>query len=243
MLEKPHLLIANNTDDVIAWIKKQNCLLNETIEPYPEISSLEKFVTYHYWSNSESVNVFQVKGTTCSDYVGVTWIDMLRSGKKMPHNFLFLVENPDYYFQKTKKEPVMHYTKINDKIFISGEGNHRTAIAKVLFYCTGDAILHGVEYNEYQIDFKLKELYEKTKSLLFRKFPHIEIIPENRILKREDTSGWKKDYYKNYFKLINHRKNKQIEISGDELETIYMDFSSFNILKSLFSKSIIKKIL
>ena len=229
-----HLLIANDPEKVIVEIKNKNCILNETIKPCPDINSLSDFATYHYWSNSESVNVFQVIGTAHPDYNnGISWIDMLRVGKR---NLSLLATNPSYYYEQTKKEPVMHYARINDEIYISGEGNHRTAIAKVLFFYTGNTVLHGIEFEEYRIDFNLMKQYHELKDLLFKKYPHVEIEVAKRIIKREDTSGWKKDYYEILFKFINHKKGKQFEVKSNKIDDLYKELCQSNWIKKLLRK-------
>ena len=217
---EPHVFISKETDVVISFIKKQNCILNAVIKPFPDISELEKFAVYHYWSFSESVNVFQVVGSASPDYTGCTWIDMLKTGKKMPFNLKLLSENPEYYFSGDKKEPDMHYTRIDDEIYISGEGNHRTAIAKVLFFFTGHQILHGIEFNEYRIDHEAKELYSRAKeTLLIHGYP-VDVEVVRKIVKREDTAGWKKDYFDILFRVKNYRYHREKTLTKDELKKL-----------------------
>ena len=235
-VQKAIYRISRNTDEVILEIKSCDCILNNTIEPFPDIKSLEPFCVYHYWCSSESVNVFQVVGTARTDYVGAAWIDMLKLGKRMPLNLGLLAENPIYYFESKKKEPDMHYTKINDKIYISREGNHRTAIAKVLFYYTGGAVLHGIDFQEYKIDFSLKENFEKLKEMLFTKFPYIEAKIERKTVKREDTAGWMKEYYDITISLINHKKCKTHSIKPKGLSTVLQKLSSLTLWKRIFTR-------
>ena len=229
--------ISQSTDKVIAEVKSQDCVLNNVIEPFPDIKSLESFCVYYYWCGSESVNVFQVIGTECPDYEGIAWIDMLKTGWKMPLNLRLLAQNPIYYFENKKKEPDMHYTKINDKIYIAREGNHRTAIAKVLFYYTGDTILHGIDFQEYKIDFNLKERFEKLKEILFTKFPYIEAKIERKTVKREDTAGWMREYYDISISLINHRKHKSIIIKADNLNSLIEELNRYSFWKRIFVRS------
>lgn len=242
--DKPHLYIASNPEMVIEEIKKRDCILNEPIKPFPDIDFLKQFATSHYWSDSESVNVFRVVGTAHPDYNnGITWIDMLKVGKRMHLNLALLAQNQGYYYENKRKEPDMHYTKINDEIYISGEGNHRTAIAKVLFYFTGDTILHGIKYEEFEIDFRLMDSYRKIKEILFQKYPHVELQVSPKIYKREDTAKWKKDYFNISFLLINHRKGKSFEFDSNESESILRELSSINLINKIFSKSKLKNIL
>ncbi len=227
--------LSRSTSDIVLEIKSRDCILNNTIEIFPDIKSLEPFCVYHYWCSAESVNVFQVVGTAHPDYMGATWIDMLKIGKRMPLNLGLLDKNPIYYFENRKKEPDMHYTKINDKIYISREGNHRTAIAKVLFYYTGDTILHGIDFQEYKIDFILKENFEKLKEMLFAKFPHIEAKIERKTVKREDTAGWMKEYYDVSIFLTNHKKHKTATIKPKDLNAVLQSLNEYSFWKKLFS--------
>lgn len=239
-----HIYIAKNPELVIDEIKRKDCILNDTIKPFPDIDYLKQFATYHYWSDNESVNVFRVIGTAHPDYnKGISWIDMLKVGKRMPLNLSLLAINPHYYYEQKRKEPVMHYTRINDEIYISGEGNHRTAIAKVLFYYTGENIIHGIYYEEYHIDFNLMKTYEKLKEILFQKYPYIEIQILKKTLKRDDTAKWKKDYFSISFLLINRKKNKKLEIQSNEAEEFLEKLKNLNFISRLLKKNQIKSIL
>lgn len=239
MINIPNTYIASHTDEVIAEIKSKKTLLNDRIEPFPDLSSLEKFATYHYWSNSESVNVFQVIGSAHPDYIGVTWIDMLKAGKRMHLNLPLLASNPDYYYEQCKKEPVMHYTRIDDNIYISGEGNHRTAIAKVFFYFTGHQVLHGIEYNEYRIDHEMLNLYQEIRNNLLKKSLPVSVDPFREIIRRDDTAGWKKDYYNLYLLVKNHKTGKEMRLSKQDAVHFLNDVNhvgNINIIRKIFYK-------
>lgn len=232
-----------NIEETIREIKQSNCILNDVIKPCPDINLLKSFAHYHYYADSHSVNVFEVVGTANQDYVGLTWVDMLKKGKKMNANLSLLASNPDYYFEQKKKEPVMNYIGINDEIYISREGNHRTAIAKVLFYHTGHYMLHGIDYNEYGVDFNMIELFKDVKNLLLTKLPHISLEVVRTALRRDDTAGWMKDYYRISFRITNHRNKKSIEVLPEELYQIKFEISESNLFRKLFRRDRIKKIL
>ena len=110
--------MVHETDSFINYVKAQVTILNNKIEPYPENKNLwEQFVTSYFWTGSKVVNVFEVIGTAHPDYIGATWIDMLKLGKRMRSiNLPLLEENPGYYFDTSDKIPDMHYTKINDRL-------------------------------------------------------------------------------------------------------------------------------
>jgi len=219
-----HEHIAKNTDEVIAKIKQQkDCLLNNPILPMPDFSEIEKFALYHYWSYSESVNVFQVVGTAHPDYnTGITWIDMLRVGKRMQLNLGLLLSNPDYYFSTERKIPDMQYTKIDNDIYISGEGNHRTAIAKVLFFLTGNSILHGINYNEFRFDHEMFNLFEELKILIAERRLPMEVTPVKKTVKRDDTPGWMKEYYENFLKIKDYKTQTEILLNKEQAKE-YLD--------------------
>jgi len=233
---KPHIFIAEETDAVISFVKKQDCILNSIIEPFPDILELEKFATYHYWSSCESVNVFQVIGTAHPDYAGYSWIDMLKIGKRMLLNLRLLKENPGYYFETSRKKPDMHYTRVNERLYISGEGNHRTSIAKVLFYFTGDQVLHGIVYDEYAIDFEARELLKAAKKTLLSEGYPVDVEVRRKNVRREDTAGWKRDYYELFFVVKNYRYHRERIIKKAELRKLIEEATrKRNFITRLFS--------
>lgn len=223
--------IADNTDAFIRKVQESDSVLNNIIEPYPEnIDHLKQFAVSRYWTGSKIVNVFEVVGTAHPDYIGATWVTMLRVGKRMRSiNLPLLRENPGYYFTTEEKAPDMHYTRINGKLYISGEGNHRTSICKALFAFLGRQNFGAVKYEEYQIDEEALSLYQEVSRLLALKAMPIQIQPVAANYKREDTPGWKKDYYRLSFRLTNFKKNQEITIDKGELKVLLqeLDGSSF----------------
>ena len=98
-----------------------------------------------YYTGSVLLN--KVVGTTHSDYVGYSWMELLptvfKSEKNIPDfsttkNLQILKrdrdliyrfqENPDYYLSEEKKEN-MSFFKVGDKFYING-GNHRVIMAR-----------------------------------------------------------------------------------------------------------------
>lgn len=139
--------IVENTEAFIRRVQGYDSVLNNTIEAYPDMDALKPFAVSCYWTGLKIVNIFEVVGTTDKDYIGVTWITMLRLGQQMSINLPLLREKPGYYFNVTdRKLPEMNFTRINSKLYISGEGNHRTAIAKVLFAFLGLQNFGAVRY-------------------------------------------------------------------------------------------------
>lgn len=211
--------IAGDTEAFIRRVQESGSVLNNTIEPFPEnIEDLRRFAVTAYWSHAQIVNVFEVVGTACADFSGATWITMLRLGKRMwSINLPLLRENPGYYFELSSKEPDMHYTRINGRLYISGEGNHRTAIAKALFAFLGEQNFGAVKYEELWIDEEAMRLYGEAQQLILQKRLPLRLEPRRTALKREDTPGWKKDYYNLAFRLANAKTGKEQVLSTDQL--------------------------
>jgi len=215
--------IAKNTDEVIAKIKQQrDCLLNNLILPMPDFSEIEKFALYHYWSYSESVNVFLVVGTDHSEFHGMSWIDLLNTDKKMQANLSLLMSNPDYYFSTDKKIPDIHFVKIDDEIYVSEDGNLRTAIAKVLFYFKNNSVLHGIDYNEFRFDHEMFNLFEELKTLIAERRLPMEVIPVKKTVKRDDTPGWMKEYYEIFLKIKDYKTKTETLLNKEQAKE-YLD--------------------
>jgi hypothetical protein len=227
--------ISNDTGAFIAKVQASDSVLNNTIEPYPDIDSLKPFALSYFWTGSKIVNVFEVIGTAHPDYIGATWITMLRLGKRMRSiNLPLLQENPEYYFDIAEKDPEMHYARINGKLYISGEGNHRTSIAKALFAFLGLQNFGAVKYEEYLVDKEAMNIYQEVRQALRKRVLPVEIQPLKENYKREDTPGWKKDYYRLSFKLTNYKKDREIVIDKEELKTLGQELSQATFLKKLF---------
>lgn len=130
------LLIANKPD-----------FSNEKLEHFEGWKFLEensgKWGDYY----TGSVPLNKVVGTTHSDYVGYSWMELLpttfKSEKNIPnfsaaknlqilkrwHDLVYrFQENPDYYLSAEKKEN-MSFFKVGDKFYING-GVHRVIMAR-----------------------------------------------------------------------------------------------------------------
>jgi hypothetical protein len=210
-------------------------VLNNTIETYPDRDILNQFAVSCYWTGSQIVNVFEVVGTAHPNYIGATWITMLRLGIRMRSiNLPLLQENPGYYFDTGDKVPDMHYTRINGKLYISGEGNHRTSIAKALFAFLGLHNFGAVKYEEYLVDEEALSLYTEATPILAQKA--IQIQPVSNHYKREDTPGWKKDYYNLSFNLTNFKKNREIMLDKEELKILLREIEHSSWLQRVLKQ-------
>jgi hypothetical protein len=93
----------------------------------------------------------------------------------MKLNFDLLKHNPDYYFSDEMKLPLMSFIRINGRLFVRDDGNHRTAIARLLFALTEEPErpLQGVLLVEIKIDTLLYTEYKQFISLLKKLNPRI----------------------------------------------------------------------
>jgi hypothetical protein len=227
--------IGEDTEVFIQKVQESDSLLNNIIEPYPDMESLKQFAVSCYWTGSQIVNVFEVIGTAHPNYIGATWITMLRLGIRMRSiNLPLLQKNPGYYFDTGDKVPDMHYTRINGKLYISGEGNHRTSIAKVLFAFLGLQNFGAVKYEEFHVDEEALSLYTEANQVLPHKGIQIQPVREN--FKREDTPGWKKDYYNLSFKLTNLKKDREIMLNKDDLKILLREMEHSSWLQRVFKR-------
>lgn len=58
-------------------------------------------------------------------------------------NLPLLDKNPGYYLEDRRKAPTMSFIKLDGKLYVDGDGNHRTCIAKFFFYYQGEPTCTG----------------------------------------------------------------------------------------------------
>lgn len=212
--------------DLITEIKKINPeILNREIRKWGE-SGIMPFVKEKYWQDAGSVNVFRVAGTEHPDYAGLTWLSFLELGKRMYLNLDLAGKNPGYYRETQKKAPSMYYQSIDGgDLYVAGDGNHRTAIAKAAFFLTGETTLHGVTITDYRIDWKLKEIYEELTELIAKKkLPYkADTISEPSL--RDDTAGWMLEKYDLKIKLFDFKKQKTTLLYMQEAKNLMAEFN------------------
>jgi hypothetical protein len=166
-------LIADNLPEAIS-LAKEKAKLDEVIIP-PAGKEERLFVVEEKTYPYGKISPLEVVGTYHPDYQGLTWEEFLYKGKRMKLNFDLLKHNPDYYFSDEMKLPLMSFIRINGKLFVRDDGNHRTAIARLLFALTGEPerLLQGVLLVEIRIDIPLYEEYKRFVSLLKELNPKI----------------------------------------------------------------------
>ncbi len=229
--------IVNNTEELVKQIKKNNSpYFNSTIEAFPEELLSSPFVIREKWENNKTVDVFEIVGIAHPDYVGLTWIDMLKEGERMKTvNLPLLEKNPEYYLENDPKSPAIEYTKINDEIYISGDGYHRTSIAKVLLYFLGQIQFSGVKCREIDVDLRLKKFVDHAKDLIAKKKLPLVIEVKKQHVKRKDGSGWSEDFFTQEIEVINIKKLRRIYLNSiDEVMLFIDEVNHYNLLRKFF---------
>ncbi|MBU9819886.1 hypothetical protein J1782_08300 [Rahnella sp. BCC 1045] len=163
------------------------------------------FVRHSYWTDRGSINVFCVKGTDHPDYQGLSWQAFLHKGKRMDINIPMMERNPDYYLGTEAKKPGMYYNSYNGlDWYVGSDGNHRTGLARFLFYERQLTHLHGVTLNHYVFDDELLATYCAIQTEVRRQPEagyHWELTSGTQHVSREDTAGWKTDHFMPFFTL------------------------------------------
>lgn len=182
--------------------------------------NLMPFVRSHYWSDRHSVNVFSVVGTAHPDYIGLSWEEFLRQGKRMKVNQHLLQANPQYYFETGVKQPSMLYVSLNGKHwYVNGDGNHRTCLARFHFERMSalgsdpqtQTMVHGVTVDDYRVDWKLVDVFQKLRAALDQKRAFLGRIEGYRVhIGREDGPAWKIDRYDPTIRYTDAKGGEQI---------------------------------
>jgi uncharacterized protein Veg len=193
---------------------------DDRIERWDErlFQRVQPFVTDKYWSDRHSINVFSVVGTQHPDYVGMTWLDFLRRGKRMRENLYLHATNPGYYLDTEAKTPPMYYVSMDGlKWFVAGDGNHRTCIARFDFHGRGLTMLHGVHLEDYRVDWTFWRIYQALKKTLGSR---AELTVYNTRTARADTAGWMHETYA--VRLIVQEGRKQFELDRWQAEEMLL---------------------
>lgn len=192
-----------------------NSFLNQEIISKETIDPLIAFAYEKLWFNNASVNVFDVIGSAHPDYAGKTWENLIQNGRRMNENIELLIKNPIYYLEEIKKDPTMYYIQIENDLFIGDDGNHRTALAKLLFTKIKQFRISGVDLVHYQINYNLKKAYEDLlKSIIGLPFQASLLSTK---IAREDGEGWMKEKFSLAVKVINIYSKKEVILSDSNL--------------------------
>ncbi|MDA8119521.1 MAG: hypothetical protein M0Z85_05590 [Gammaproteobacteria bacterium] len=169
------------------------------IEAFPEDRFRRglPFVDVHEWQACGDINVFTVAGTRHPDYLGLTWLEFLARGKRMPMNHCLWEENPGYYRDDARKLPEMSYISLDGfSWYVDSDGNHRTAIARFDFAADTRTQLRGVTLSHYRLDEAFRALFAQASDIVVQR--HLGLLRhDNRLIKRDDAAGWKRDQHAN----------------------------------------------
>lgn len=210
-------------DEILAWDQQY-------------FNSVQAFIRHHYWTSQGSVNVFQVVGTAHQQYQHRPWLDLLTSGKRMDINLPLQHKNPEYYRNTSSKVPMMYFNTLDGiHYYIGSDGNHRTCIAKFMFYETGETQLHGVTINHYDVHHAFYQLFQQLQHKVKQLNLPITITPMSQPIKREDTSGWMIDYFETYLlrqEYIPSVNDEHIEkLNYEQAQQKFSDLSAQFLLK------------
>ena len=158
------------------------------VEPFDD-TEIRDFVVVEEIRQTEDVDIGSVVGTAHPDYQGLYWSEMLLKGKRMHLNLSLLEKNPSYYLDGEIKLPVMEYLELGGKVYVYGDGNHRTAIAKVFLELLGRERFGKVYLRRWVLDERASELAELAKE------KGVSFFVKRVKLSREDGPGWQAERY------------------------------------------------
>lgn len=82
-------------------------------------------------------------------------------------------------------------------------------------------------------------LYEEIRQKLLEKFPYITIEPVKELAKREDTAGWKKDYFNLFLKVKDYKAKKGKLLTKSDAREFLKKINSAGFLKKFFKFSVL----
>jgi hypothetical protein len=190
---------------------------DQLIEQYRPHPDQDLFIVTSYWCDQASLNLLDVYGVTRPDYAGLTWREFLAKGRHMEANLYAFKKNPEYYTKHVYRLPSMFYRKTDGRTYVADDGNHRTCIGKFYLYVQGKPYIHGVRLEENIVDWRFLALYQRLKAVCPRDW-RVKIV--RTVVRREDGSGWKRDFFEIKASFIVHTHNAASDWmwTRDELE-------------------------
>lgn len=220
---------------------KPECMMKEVQDTRSFQDKLYLFASEICWNNEATINLSEVCGSCHPSYINKPWLYILLNAPRMKMNLQLFNENPDYYTSNAVKSPVMFFSKHDDVLYLKGDGNHRTAIAKAYFYYAGLDELKGVNLSEYVINHELCHNYKSlTDLLLSLKYQQLtcELLREH--VAREDGAAWHKEKYDLKVKVLFPSKQKEILLSQYEISEFIGEIKSNPLLRMLRSNKYAK---
>lgn len=185
-------------------------------------ANLQPFATHRTWSDRHALNIYQIVGTAHPDYQGLSWLDLLRRGRRMDGNLAELAANPGYYLADAVKLPAMSFISTDGHDwYVDHDGNHRTCIARFLFARLAGhgaahtrTVLTGLTVHQYDIDRTLKAAFDALTGLAAKQAIPVRIGVEATPLGRTDAAGWKTDTYAPRLRLQGPRADVLLDAEG-----------------------------
>lgn len=188
---------------------------------------LKPFVKELYWNGQATVNIFRIKGTQHPDYAGLTWLEFLKKGKRMPLNLALFDSNPAYYLECLEKSPRMFFQGLDGGyLYVGGDGNHRTAIARAFFFIEGRNALHGVDLTDYRIDWEMWHMYELVREIIAERGLSYIVEPYKRTIHRVDSGSWMEEKYEITVKVTERPSGKTRTLDRTALKLFIEELKS-----------------
>lgn len=198
---------------------------DDILEPFPaELQKdINEFSSIHYWNACTIIDVSQVIGTEHPDYADKSWLNLLQNGRRMSINIPLLATNPNYYFETSPKIPPMYFKSVNGKLYIGGDGNHRTCIAKFFFHYKNISQLGGVSIDEYVIDYDFKNICEECIAFIQKKRLPLRYEIIRQAVKREDIPGWMKEHFSLKAVITNFSNGARFEMDANNMNDFLIE--------------------
>ncbi len=204
-------------------------ILNQKIYSLQHFKNkVSPFIVSKKWKREDEVEIDKIVGTDHLKYIGMTYLGMLEKGIKMDINIPLLLKNPQYYYDKEPKSPTIFYSEFNTQdnkkiAFVDGDGNHRTALAKVIrAFDKSYTKISGITKTEYVIDYNLMEKFYLIKKELEKYNYQVIISSKERDLIENKEENWLMWLY-----------SYNIEIIGKNGIQVYDDINKIDIIKYL----------
>jgi len=188
--------------------------VDEVIEPWEQERDKEPFRKMMTWSSEGSVNIMRICGTMHPDYIGMTWREFLKKGRRMNINLRAFHDNPGYYTDIVKRLPGMFVAIIDGKGYVTEDGNHRTCIGKCFLYDKDSPFMHGVRVSESDTDM---HAYSAFRSLVKKLPAYCAAAPVSTEVKRDDGNGWATHHYDVRIRLENRRRGYDAIFDAEEV--------------------------
>lgn len=167
--------------DLRNLITQEPCsFASETVKSWQDQKNeIEGFVIDKVCHENAQIDVNDVVGSNHAGYIGNPWSYLILSGHKSQSNLTELCSDPEYYLSSDLKDD-LNFKKVNGDIYIIGDGNNRTTIAKFFFHFNKDkveqSLLKGVHVEELLVDWTTLHVKDEIEALLESpRFEHLTL--------------------------------------------------------------------